>query len=89
MAPILAAIGIQQPGAAMTDVYRAVPALLAIGALLVPLEAEAADLAVGDAAPAFEMKGSDGKIYQLSDLLGEGGHQGVVLSWFPMAFTSG
>ncbi len=73
----------------MTKADFAVSILLAIGALLVPLEGAAADLAVGDAAPAFEMKGSDGKTYKLTDLLDAGGSKGIVLSWFPMAFTSG
>ena len=73
----------------MTKADCAVSILLAIGALLVPLEGAAADLAVGDAAPAFEMKGSDGKTYKLTDLLDAGGSKGIVLSWFPMAFTSG
>lgn len=43
-------------------------------------------LAVGDAAPAFELPGSDGKTYQLSELAGE---RAVVLAWFPKAFTGG
>jgi peroxiredoxin Q/BCP len=41
---------------------------------------------VGDPAPDFEMKGSDGKIYRLSDFKGK---QVVVLAWFPKAFTGG
>ena len=45
-----------------------------------------AELNVGDAAPAFELKGSDGKTYKLSDLKGK---QAVVLAWFPKAFTGG
>ena len=73
----------------MAKASRAVLVLLAIGALLVPLDSAAADLAVGDAAPAFEMKGSDGRTYKLADLLDEGGSKGIALSWFPMAFTSG
>ena len=73
----------------MTKTIRAIVILLALGALLVPLEGTAADLAVGDAAPAFEMKGSDGKTYKLAELLGKDESRGVVLSWFPMAFTSG
>ena len=73
----------------MTKASRAVSVLLVIGAFLVPLEGEAADLAVGDTAPAFETKGSDGKTYKLTDLLDESESRGVVLSWFPMAFTSG
>ena len=46
-----------------------------------------ADLSVGDAAPAFELSGSDGKTYTLEGLLET--HQGVVLAWFPKAFTPG
>ena len=47
---------------------------------------EAADLKVGDVAPAFELKGSDGKTYKLSDFNGK---QAVVVAWFPKAFTGG
>jgi thioredoxin-dependent peroxiredoxin len=39
----------------------------------------------GDPAPAFTMKGSDGKTYSLADLKGKT----VVLAWFPKAFTGG
>jgi len=42
-------------------------------------------LEVGDAAPAFSLKGSDGKTYELADLKGKA----VVLAWFPKAFTGG
>jgi hypothetical protein len=42
-------------------------------------------LKVGDAAPPFEMQGSDGKVHRLSDYQGKT----VVLAWFPMAFTGG
>jgi peroxiredoxin Q/BCP len=48
--------------------------------------AGAADLAPGDMAPAFELAGSDGNTYTLSQFVGK---QGVVLAWFPKAFTSG
>ncbi len=44
-----------------------------------------AELKVGDPAPNFELKGSDGKTYKLSDLKGKA----VVLAWFPKAFTGG
>jgi peroxiredoxin Q/BCP len=46
----------------------------------------AAGPAVGEQAPAFELEGSDGKHYALSQFVGE---RGVVLAWFPRAFTSG
>jgi hypothetical protein len=39
----------------------------------------------GDAAPLFELPGSDGRMYRLRDLLGHT----VVLAWFPKAFTGG
>ncbi len=47
---------------------------------------QAADLKVGDKAPDFELKGSDGKTYHLKDFEGK---QAVVLAWFPKAFTGG
>ena len=47
---------------------------------------EAAELKVGDDAPPFSLKGSDGKTYALKDFAGK---QPVVLAWFPKAFTPG
>ena len=47
-----------------------------------------AEVAVGDAAPDFSFQGSDGKAYSLSGLLQEGS-KGVVLAFFPKAFTPG
>lgn len=46
----------------------------------------AAELKVGDEAPAFELQGSDGKTYKLSDFKGK---KAVVVAWFPKAFTGG
>ena len=46
-------------------------------------------LSVGNRAPDFELRGSDGKLYRLNDLLAEGGGGGIVLAWFPKAFTLG
>jgi peroxiredoxin Q/BCP len=46
----------------------------------------AGPLEVGDDAPNFEMKGSDGKTYKLSDFKGK---KPVVIAWFPKAFTGG
>lgn len=43
------------------------------------------ELKVGDAAPPFALKGSDGTIHKLSDYAGKF----VVLAWFPKAFTGG
>ena len=42
--------------------------------------------AVGDRAPDFSLPGSDGKVHTLSDLIGAGG---VVIAFFPKAFTGG
>src|SRR5947207_1581470 len=47
---------------------------------------EAAELKVGDEAPPFSLKGSDGKTHSLKDYAGK---QAVVLAWFPKAFTPG
>jgi peroxiredoxin Q/BCP len=53
---------------------------------LVSFSVRAEELKVGDKAPDFSLKGSDGKTYKLSDFKGK---QAVVLAWFPKAFTSG
>ncbi|MEX2093290.1 MAG: peroxiredoxin [Pirellulales bacterium] len=45
----------------------------------------AESLKVGEPAPDFEMVGSDGKTYKLSDLKGKA----VVVAWYPRAFTGG
>jgi len=41
---------------------------------------------VGDTAPDFEMKGSDGKTYKAKDFVGK---KAVIIAWFPRAFTGG
>ena len=53
---------------------------------LAALPAAAGELKVGDPAPDFTLKASDGKTYKLSAFKGK---QAVVLAWFPKAFTSG
>jgi hypothetical protein len=40
----------------------------------------------GDAAPDFELPGSDGRTYRLRDFAGR---RAVVVAWFPKAFTGG
>lgn len=64
---------------------------LTVGALVfalhVPTRAAAPpDLKVGDMAPEFNLKASDGNTYKLSDFRGK---QAVVVAWFPKAFTRG
>ncbi len=41
---------------------------------------------VGDKAPDFKLKGSDGKEYTLGQFKGK---EAVVIAWFPKAFTGG
>jgi peroxiredoxin Q/BCP len=54
--------------------------------LLTASSARSADLEVGSAAPPFSLPGSDGKQHALAD---HAGKRGVVLAWFPKAFTPG
>ncbi len=44
----------------------------------------AGGLKVGDVAPSFSLRGSDGKQYTLADYKGK---QAVVLAWFAKAFS--
>ena len=61
---------------------------LAVAGLAIALGASGAqaELKVGDDAPDFELKGSDGKVYRMADLKGK---QAVVIAWYPKAFTGG
>ena len=45
-----------------------------------------AEIKAGDDAPEFELTGSDGKIYKMSELKGR---KAVVIAWYPKAFTGG
>ena len=58
----------------------------ALAALVTAGAAHAAELAPGAKAPAFALPGSDGREHRLADHVGK---QGVVLAWFPKAFTPG
>jgi peroxiredoxin Q/BCP len=60
--------------------------LLGIFALLIAATASAENLAPGAKAPNFVLEGSDGKTYTLSQFVGR---RGVVLAWFPKAFSPG
>ncbi len=60
-------------------------AVLVLG-LLAPAAEAAEAPALGEAAPDFSLQGSDGKTYTLSQFRGK---QGVVIAWFPKAFTPG
>jgi peroxiredoxin Q/BCP len=59
--------------------------LLAVGFTLAA-GSMAAELKVGDAAPDFQLQGSDGKTYRLADFKGK---KPVIVAWFPKAFTGG
>ncbi len=66
---------------------RATRSVLALwGVLFAVAAAHAEGLEAGDRAPAFDLRGSDGKTYALSQFVGK---QAVVLAWFPKAFTPG
>jgi peroxiredoxin Q/BCP len=71
-----------------TSFWRVVAPLLGLGAFAGISSAGAAEgeLKVGDKAPAFSLKGSDGKTYSLDQFKRK---QAVVLNWFPKAFTGG
>jgi peroxiredoxin Q/BCP len=60
--------------------------LVAALAALVVLNVSAEPLKVGDKAPDFALKGTDGKIHKLSDYRGK---QAVVVAWYPKALTGG
>jgi len=62
-----------------------VTSFLLASAIALPLRATADELKVGDPAPDFTLRASDGKTYTLSKLQGKT----VVLAWFPKAFTAG
>ena len=64
----------------------AIRVLALFGLLLASGAARATDLAPGAKAPDFSLAGSDGREHRLADYAGK---QGVVLAWFPKAFTPG
>ena len=59
--------------------------LVAVSAMVSSGSVLAQGLGQGDAAPPFELPGSDGNTHRLSDYAG----QTVVIAWFPKAFTAG
>ena len=71
---------------------RFVSALLCAGLVLAAAgglrseETDMMELKKGDKAPDFELEGSDGKTYKLSDFKSK---RAVVIAWFPKAFTGG
>ena len=68
----------------MLGAMRFLSLALLLAGFAFPAGAEA--LAPGAKAPAFSLPGSDGRTHALSDHVGK---RGVVLAWFPKAFTPG
>lgn len=61
--------------------------VLAWAASAVALAGAWAGPSAGEPAPPFSLQGSDGRTYTLEEVLAD--HQGLVLAWFPKAFTPG
>ena len=59
---------------------------LSVLTVMIIAGAAAAELKVGDPAPPFSLKGSDGQTYTLDQFKGK---SAVVIAWFPKAFTGG
>jgi thioredoxin-dependent peroxiredoxin len=59
---------------------------LAMAAAAVGRAQSTVELKVGDQAPNFSLRGSDGKTHTLAEYQGK---SAVVLAWFPKAFTGG
>ena len=55
---------------------------LSVLSVMIVAAGAAAELKVGDHAPAFSLKGSDGKTYTLDQFKGK---SAVVIAWFPKA----
>lgn len=59
---------------------------LILSALLASISVSTSALQVGDQAPDFLLKATDGKTYSLSQYRDQ---QAVVIAWYPMAYTRG
>ncbi len=70
----------------MSKTWTKTALAMGLGVILIVGTAVAAELKVGDQAPDFSLKASDGKTYKLSDFKGK---KAVVVAWFPKAFTGG
>ena len=69
-----------------TMTFRFAMVALSVLSVMIVAGAAAAELKVGDPAPSFSLKGSDGKTYTLDQFKGK---SAVVIAWFPKAFTGG
>jgi peroxiredoxin Q/BCP len=59
---------------------------LGLAAAVIGRAQNTVELKVGDSAPNFSLRGSDGKTHTLAEYKGK---SAVVLAWFPKAFTGG
>ena len=66
--------------------FRCTRLLPALALLLGSASAGAAGLEVGARAPEFTLQGVDGALYSLAEHRNK---RGVVVAWFPKAFTPG
>ena len=64
----------------------AIGVALSLAAAITGRGQSAVELKVGDQAPNFSLRGSDGKTHTLAEYRGK---SAVVLAWFPKAFTGG
>ena len=60
--------------------------LFALGLGSIGHVSAATELRVGDPAPDFTLKASNGKTYKVADFRNK---QAIVLAWFPKAYTAG
>ena len=60
--------------------------LAAVAAVTGFRQGDGTALKVGEVAPAFDLRGSDGRTHTLAE---HKGTRAVVLAWFPKAFTGG
>lgn len=67
----------------MKNLTRILAGVALVGLMATTSQAEPK---VGDMAPGFSLKASDGKTYSLADYKGK---QAVVLAWYPKSFTGG
>ena len=70
----------------MNQIFNVLLSLVLLSTMVALAQAQDGGLNVGDPAPDFSLQGSDGKTYSLSQFSGK---KGVVIAWFPKAFTGG
>lgn len=69
----------------MNQVFSVLSSLVLLLTMVTLVQAQDG-LNAGDPAPDFSLQGSDGETYSLSQFRGK---KGVIIAWFPKAFTGG